>query len=86
MTISRSRKRQRSAVEQAAGAKFLPGAGVAGHHPEQHQRRRAAHDAVELLPESPVDKAARSGAMRGAVCDIGWLLCYNKRSNTLQYL
>ena len=49
MTISRSRKRQRPAVEQAAGAEFLPGARLAGDDAEQHQRRRAAHDAVELL-------------------------------------
>ena len=35
-------------IEQAAGAKLVPGAAVARHHPEQHQRWRAAHDAVEL--------------------------------------
>jgi hypothetical protein len=41
-------QRQRAAVEQAAGAELLPGARAAGQHPEQRQRRRAAHDAVEL--------------------------------------
>ena len=48
MTISRSRKRERPAIQEAAGAEFFPGAGVAGHDAKQHQRRRAAHDAVEL--------------------------------------
>ena len=39
---------ERPLVEQAAGAEFLPGPGVAGDDPEQGQRRLAAHDAVEL--------------------------------------
>jgi hypothetical protein len=39
---------QRAAIQQAGGPEFFPGAGVAGDHPEQHQRRRATHDAVEL--------------------------------------
>ncbi len=42
-------QRQRPAIEQAAGPEFLPGAGVAGDHAEQDQRRRAAHDPVKLL-------------------------------------
>ena len=40
---------ERPAVEQAAGAEFFPGARLARHDAEQHQRRRAAHDAVELF-------------------------------------
>ena len=48
MTISRSRKESGPLVQQAAAAEFLPGAGMAGHDAKQHQRRRAAHDAVEL--------------------------------------
>jgi hypothetical protein len=40
---------QRPAIQKAAGTEFLPGAGMARHHPEQHQRWRAAHDPVELL-------------------------------------
>ncbi len=39
---------QRTVVEQAAGAEFLPGPRMPGHDAEQHQRRRTAHDAVEL--------------------------------------
>jgi hypothetical protein len=42
-------QRQRPAVQQTAGAEFLPGAWLAGDHAEQHQRRRAPHDPVELL-------------------------------------
>ena len=42
-------QRERAAVEQAAGAKFLPGPWLAGDGAEQQQRRRTAHDAVELL-------------------------------------
>jgi hypothetical protein len=44
-------QRQRPAVQQAAAAEFLPGAGMAGHDAEQHQWRCAAHDPVELLPD-----------------------------------
>ena len=40
---------ERPAIQQAAGAEFFPGAGIAGHDAKQHQRRGAAHDAVELL-------------------------------------
>ena len=40
---------ERSAIQETAGAEFLPGPRMPRHHPEQHQRRRAAHDAVELL-------------------------------------
>jgi hypothetical protein len=40
---------QRAAVEQAAGAEFLPGARAHGDGAEQEQWRRATHDAVELL-------------------------------------
>ena len=40
---------QRTAIQQAAGAEFLPGPRVGGDDAEQRQRRRTAHDAVELL-------------------------------------
>ncbi len=40
---------ERAAVEQAAGGKFLPGPRAARDGAKQHERRRAAHDAVELL-------------------------------------
>ena len=40
---------ERTAVQETAGAEFFPGAGMPRHDPEQHQRRRTAHDAVELL-------------------------------------
>ena len=39
---------ERTPIEQAAGAEFLPGARIARHDAEQQQRRRAAHDPVEL--------------------------------------
>ena len=39
---------QRTAIEQAAGAKFLPGPRIGGDDAEQGQGRGAAHDAVEL--------------------------------------
>ena len=39
---------ERPGIEQAAGAELVPGARMARHHPEQRQRRGAAHDAVEL--------------------------------------
>ena len=39
---------ERPLVQQAAGAEFLPGPRMAGDDAKQHQRRRAAHDAVEL--------------------------------------
>jgi hypothetical protein len=39
---------QRSAIQQAAGAEFIPGPRVAGDDAKQRQRWRAAHDAVEL--------------------------------------
>src|SRR3954468_8375809 len=41
--------RQRSLVEHAAGAEFLPGPRLRRHDAEQEQRRRAAHDAIELF-------------------------------------
>ncbi len=57
---------ERPAVEQAAGAEFLPGAGIAGHHAEQHQRRRAAHDAVEMrLNLRCIRRLQRRDAWRG---------------------
>ena len=76
MTISRSRKRQRAAVQQAAGAEFLPGAGVAGHDAKQQQRRRAAHDAVELRLNLRCIRRLQA-ARCAAGWDIGYLLCYN---------
>ncbi len=41
-------QRQRAAVQQAAGAELVPGPAVTGHDAEQRERRRAAHDVVEL--------------------------------------
>ena len=49
MTISRSRSESGPRSKQAAGAEFFPGPRAARHDAKQHQRRRAAHDAVELL-------------------------------------
>ena len=40
---------ERTAVQKAAGAEFLPGPRIGGYDAKQGQRRRAAHDPVELL-------------------------------------
>ena len=38
----------RAGIQEAAGAEFAPGARISGDDAKQHQRRRAAHDGIEL--------------------------------------